>query len=235
MTQIALEPSGRMAGGPDVAPPLASAETTTVHFPRPAGLIRHALPHVAEGMLIPAAMFYAGLWLFNVWGGLFLVAGWSYTAVIRKALRRQRIGGLLALTAVTITVRLLMAVLSGSAAGYFLQPLAARIAVAIALVATAAKGRSLLERMAGDLVPMPDCPAAQAPIRRWFGKASLAWAAMLVVHAVVGAWLLFTQPIEVYVVANTTMNAAVKGGGIGGSALWLLSTLRNAGIGVRFG
>ncbi len=228
MTQVALDVHGRVAGGLD-------APATTVQFPRPVALLRRALPHLLEGMLVPAAVFYLGLWLLGVWGGLAFVATWSYGAVVRRAVRRQRVGGLLALTALTITVRLLMAVLSGSAAGYFLQPLLARVAVAVALVYTAAKGKSLLERIAGDFVPMPDCPVASGPIRRWFGKASLAWAVLLVVHALVGAWLLFTQPVEVYVLANTTMNAAVKGGGIGGSALWLLNTLRNAGIGVRFG
>ncbi len=227
MTQIALDAHGR-AGGGLAAPP------TTVQFPRPVALLKRALPHVLEGMLVPAAMFYLGLWLISVWGGLFFVAAWSYGAVIRRAIRRERVGGLLALTALTITIRLLMAVLSGSAAGYFLQPLFARVAVAVALVWTAAKGKSLLERIAGDFVPIPDCPIAQGPIRRWFTRASVAWAALLVLHATVGAWLLFTQPVEIYVLANTTMNAAVKGGGIGGSALWLLATLRNANIGVRF-
>jgi uncharacterized membrane protein len=218
-------------------PPVDGVDTHAglVRLPRLRSMVRHALPHVVEGSLLPVAVFYLALYLSDVWGAIIAALIWSYLGVARRALARQRASGLLIITALTLTVRFLISFFSGSVTVYFLQPAAANLVVAAAFAGSVWSGRPLLERLAGDFVPMDESLTARPCIRRFFRHISLLWAVVLVVHTALGVWLLFSVSVETYVLVKSILNAVVKGGVILLSAWMFRRVLRRRGYAVAYG
>ena len=171
---------------------------------------RHAVPHLVEGALIPVVVFYLALWAFGVWGALLAALSWSYLALARRAITGSKAGGVLMVTAVTLTVRFAMAVATGSTAVYFVQPVLAKAVLALALLWTLRSPRPLIRHIVNDFVPISDETAARWPMQLFFHQASLIVAGVLMAHAVVGLGLLVSQPIEVYVTSKTILNTVVK-------------------------
>ena len=79
-----------------------------LEIPRLRAMARHALPGLIEASVIPLVVFYGALWLVGVWGGLAASLLWSYTAVARRLVTRQKVPGLLLLGVVGITARTVM-------------------------------------------------------------------------------------------------------------------------------
>lgn len=192
-------------------------------------LAMRALPNVVEGVVVPTAVFYLALPGYGVWGALVATTAASYVLAGRRLLQKRRVGGLLLLGLVTLTFRLVLAVATGNPALYYLQPIGAKLVVAVAFLASLRSATPLLQRLAEDFVVLP--PAAHGPLRRFFAAASAGWAVMLVTHSVVAGWMLVTQPIEVYVVAKTAANLVFKGGAVLATYLGFRMTVRRLGIG----
>src|SRR5256885_16974806 len=91
-------------------------------LPRLRPLARHALPHVLEASLIPLGLFYLSMWLIGVWGALGVALLWSYGALLRRVITRRRVPGILVLGSLALTMRTVVAMISGSVVVYFLQP-----------------------------------------------------------------------------------------------------------------
>ena len=207
--------------------------TEVVRVPGLRAGMSHALPNLAEGTLAPFVAFYVGLWAAGTWGGLLAAIAWSYAALIRKVLRGDTTGGLLLLTAATLTARAAIALASGSIVVYFLQPVVAKVVVAAVLARSARSGRPLLLRLTRDLFDLPDHLVDRPAIAGWFRRASYCWAALLVAHAALGLGMLLLMPAELYVIAKTIANVAVKGGGIAASVWLFRRTASRAGVDIR--
>lgn len=205
-----------------------------VRMPRVRSMLRHALPYVIEGTLLPVIVFYVALYLSDVWGAIIAALIWSYLGLARRALARKRMSGLLVVTALTLTVRFFVSFFSGSVTVYFLQPAAANLAVAATLLASVWTGKPLLERLAGDFVPLDDSLTDRPCIRGFFRKISLLWAVVLIAHTVLGVWMLYSMSIETYVLVKSIQNAAVKGGMILVSIWMFRRLLRRRGYAVAF-
>jgi hypothetical protein len=198
-------------------------------------LARHALPHLFEATLVPLAIFYAALWVLGVWGALGAALVWSYGAVLRRAVTGRRIPGVLAIGAMLLTIRTVIAVASGSVFIYFLQPTLGTVAVAGAFLLSVPAGRPLAERLAADFVPISPDLLARPFMRRFFVRISLLWALVQLTNAAVTIWLLLSQPVATYVVAKTFVSLAATAAAIAVSTLWFTRAMRGHGISVRFG
>src|SRR3954467_15477047 len=93
-----------------------------VEIPRLRTMARHALPHLIEATIVPLILFYAFLWTAGVWGALVAALGWSYAAIIRRAVTGQRIPGILVVGTLGRPPRAIAAFASGSPFLSFLQP-----------------------------------------------------------------------------------------------------------------
>jgi intracellular septation protein A len=198
------------------------------HFeiPRVRDLARHAIPHIVEATLVPLGLFYAFLWLVGVWGAILAALGWSYIAVARRLLTGRRIPGLLVLGTVGITARTLLALASGSAFLYFLQPSLVTGIVGGAFLLSVPAGRPLAQRLAHDFVPLPPALVGHPAIQRVFVRITLLWALVNLVNAAGAIGLLLSQPVATYVAAKTAMSWVVTGGGVALSAWWFKRTVR---------
>lgn len=204
-------------------------------MPRLRSLIRHALPHVVEGTLLPVAVFYLALWLTSVWGALVAALVWSYAVIIRKMMKGKRVGGLLLITAATLTLRTLIAFMSGSVIIYFLQPALAKLLVAGAFLITLRGSEPLIQKLMSDFVPMPGQLLRKPGTRRLFVRLSVMWALILVIHTVIGLWLLFSQSVATYVAVKTFLNFAVKGVAIGATVWAVRRSIGRQGFRLEFG
>jgi hypothetical protein len=193
-------------------------------------MARHALPHVVEGTLVPLGLFYALLWLVGVWAALVGALAWSYTAILRRALLRRRIPGVLLLGALTLTVRTIIALATGSLFVYFLQPTLGTVALAGAFLASIPAGRPLAERLAADFVPFPPSMIAHPLARRLFLRITLLWAFVLLANAALTLWLLVSEPVTTFLFTKTISSLVVTGSGIGLSTLWFRRSMRRHGL-----
>jgi hypothetical protein len=202
------------------------------HFemPRLRTLARHAAPHVVEGTIVPLVLFLLMLHFVGVWGAVLIGLGWTYVAVARRLVTRQRVPGILLLTAVTLTARTAIAMLSGSVVLYFLQPTLGTALVAAAFLLSVPLRRPLAERLARDFCPIPSGVLAHAPVRRFFLQISLLWAFTQLANASVTLWLLLSQSLATFLVAKTLVSWGLTGGAILVSTLWFRRSMRRNGV-----
>lgn len=207
---------------------------TTVHLPSPRALARHALPHLVESAFVPAALFYAMLWVLGVWGALFAALGWAYLAMARRLVKRQRIPAMLWLATGILTARTAVSLATGSILVYFLQPTATTFLVAFAFLISVPLGKPLALRLARDLCPLDPDLLARSCVRRFFLSVSLLWSFVFLSNASVTLWLLFEQSLKSFVLEKTLFSWAITIGAIGVSVLMFRRTLRGDGIALRW-
>jgi hypothetical protein len=202
------------------------------HFeiPRLRTLARHAAPHVIEGTVIPLALFLLTLRFLGVWGAVLIGLGWTYAAIARRLVMRQRVPGILVLTAVTLTARTVVAIVSGSVVVYFLQPTLGTALVAAAFLLSVPLGRPLAGRLARDFCPIPSEVLSHAPVRRFFLQITLLWAFTQLANATVTVWLLFSQSLATFLVAKTLVSWGLTGSAIAVSTIWFHRSMRRHGI-----
>lgn len=200
-------------------------------IPRLRDLARHALPHVVEATLIPLTLFYVALWAVGVWAALITGLVWSYSCILRRVLRGNRIPGILVLGAVGLTARFVVAVATGSIFVFYLQPTLGTLLVAGAFLVSLPAGRPLAQKLASDFCPLPAGLLERAPVRRFFQRITLLWAFVHVVNAGATLFLLLTQPVGVYVVAKVAVGWTVTGTGIVVSTLWFRRMMSSSGAG----
>ena len=216
----------------------AEAPATETHhhliLPKLWSMARHALPNVLEGTVWPFVIFYVFLWTTNVWGALLGALAYSYIGVARKLLLGKRVSGLLAITAITLTVRTILGLASGSVVVYFLQPSLAKVALAVGLLFSLISREPLLVKLAKDFVPLSDDIMARPCVRKFFVHATVLWVVLLVLHSGLATYVLFNESVEYYVAFKSVLNLVVKGGGIGLSLWWFTQTARRNGMRVSF-
>jgi hypothetical protein len=205
-------------------------DADALRLPSLRALARHALPHLAEATLIPLGLFYAFLWLAGIPGAILASLAWSYGAVVRRLVRRERVPGLLLLGVVSITARTLAAFVSGSTFFYFLQPSLSAVAIGGIFLLSTLSHRPLAERLVGDLVPLPASLLARPAIRRVFVQITVLWAFINLLNAGLAIGLLVSQPVAVYVVAKTVMSLMVTGTALAVSARLFVRTARQPAL-----
>jgi hypothetical protein len=212
--------------------PIASPESRAgLRFPGVRSIVRHATPQVVDGMVMPMVAFYIGLVFAGVWGGLIGAMVWSYIGVGRRMIS-GRMSGLILLAAVSVTVRMVVTALSGNVQIYFLGPAIGEAALGLAFLASSYRGVPLAERLAGDFVPFG---TDAAEMRAAFRRLTLLWAAVFVVHAGIGIWMLYTESLQVYVAARTGVAIGVKALAVAASVLVFRASMRRQGVRIEFG
>ncbi len=181
--------------------------TPQFELPRLRVLARHAVPRFVEGTVIPVSLFMVMIRLTGVWGAMFVGLAYSYIAAVRRLVRGRQVPGIILLGTVTVTARCALALGTGSAFVYFLQPMFGAIIVASAFVVSVVMGRPLAQRLAVDFCPIPASFLQDDRVRQFFSRISLLWSLVFVTNASVTFWLLLTQPTATFVLAKTAVSA----------------------------
>ena len=194
--------------------------STSFEMPRLRTLARQALPKLLESTVLPVGLFVGVLHFFGLWGAIIAGLGWSYAAVLRRVVTRQRIPGLLVIATLTLTARSVLAFATGSSVLYFLQPTLGTALVAVAFVVSVVLGRPLAQRIATDFCPIPEHVTADERVRRCFLGISLLWAVTCLVNASVSLWLQFTQSVGTFVLTKSLTQGALTVVAVTISVLW---------------
>lgn len=202
--------------------------------PRPRSLVRHALPNLVEGKLIPVLLFVGFLELAGTTGALLTALAWSLACIGYRTATKRKIPGLVLISTLGLVARTVVAMASGSLVVYFLQPTITTALVGIAFAVSVPLGRPLAERLAHDFCPLDPDSASHPALRRFFLRFSLAWAAVSLINAAVTLWVLLTQSPTTFVVIKSFMGPTFTGALLLGAVPWFRRSMRSAGVAVRF-
>lgn len=205
-----------------------------VHLPSPKALIFHAVPHLVESAVGPAALFYLMLVVLGSHGALIAALAWCYAALARRIVTRRGVPGILIIGAILFTVRTVISLATGSLFIYFLQPTLGTYLVAMAFLISVPLGKPLAERLARDFCPLDGELLARDAVRRFFLRVSLLWTATMLVNASLSLWMLMAWPIKSFVILKTIVSLVVTAVGITVSTMWFRKALHGEGLALRW-
>jgi len=209
---------------PDDGPPLVSKRQVV------AVIVRRGGPKVFEATVVPGALFYTCL----VWGGLGLAyvaaLAWIYICIGRRRLQRRPISVLLVLAAIGITARTAIAVWSGSAFVYFVQPVAVTVLTGAVFLLSLVINRPLIGRFAGDFWPMTPEVAANPAVVSLFRGLTLLWAGVNLTTAALTFGLLLSLPLATFVAVKQVTGLGITVAAIAVTITWSHRTACREGI-----
>jgi hypothetical protein len=190
---------------------------------------------VVEGLVAPIALFYLTLMVAGFRPALIAALSWSYVALVRRLVRRERISMILLLGTLLLTARTAVSFATGSTLLYFAQPLLGTVLIALVLVASAIIRRPFTQRFAHDFCPLDPQILSLPQVQRFFIRVSLMWAAVLLVNSGVVAWLLVTSSLKTFVLERTGITWGLTALAIVLSIHGFSSTMRRSGYSVQWG
>lgn len=201
-----------------------------IELPSLAAIARRTVPHMLEATIFPAALFYAVLVRFGTGAAMIATLAWSYTALVRRLVRHERVPAILLLALGGVTARTAVGLLSGSAAMYFVQPVVTTAVMAAVFLASIAVGRPVVAALAVDFCPVGPEVTTRPGVIRLFRRLTVLWAG---VHLATGAAtlaLLVALPLPAFVLCKTVVCLALTGGGVGITVALALRTVRLEGF-----
>ena len=196
--------------------------------------LRHALPNIIEGKVIPVLLFVGLLQMVGTVPALIGALVWSLGALLRRALLRQTTSGLLVLTTLGLVARTMAALLTGSLVIYFLQPTVATGLVALTFLASVVIGRPLAERLMMDVCPVDDETRSHPTLRRFFSHVSLWWAFTSAVNFSITLWLLLSHSPTTFVLVKSVLGPATTAITLSVGYFWFKTLAARAGTSVVF-
>ena len=207
---------------PDVAAPL--------ELPSLVAIARRTVPHLLEATIVPAAIFYVVLVRLGTGAAMVATLAWSYTALVRRLVRRERVPAILMLALGGLTARTAVGVLSGSAAMYFVQPVVTTAVMAAVFLGSLAVGRPVVAALAVDFCPVGPEVTTRPGVTRLFRRLTVLWAG---VHLTTGAAtlvLLLTLPLPTFVLLKTFICLGITALGAAATVALALRTVRQEGL-----
>jgi uncharacterized membrane protein len=201
----------------------------------PSAIARHAARTVLLASVVPMAAFYLALSGFGLTVAIWVALAWYYGGVLLRVARRRPVVGAMLLGAGLMTVRAMVALWTGSAFVFFLQPVAGTIATATSFALTALAGRPLIERLAHDFVPVPPELSHRLRTNRFFSYASFVWALVYGINAAGTVWLLVSSSLNSFMLFKTLLSPLLTGVAIAATYLVLRRSLRREGVHLRWG
>lgn len=204
-------------------------------MPCPKAVVRHALPNIVVGKIIPVALFLSFLGLVGQTGALLAALGWSLAVVVHRRRLGESIPALILLSTIGLVAKTVLALATGSLVVYFLQPTLSTAAVGLAFLASVPLNRPLAEKLAHDFLPFEPATAEHPLLRLFFLRLSLLWAFTSLVNASFTLWLLFTQDVTTFVLIKSILGPVFTAVTIGIALVWFRHRLKQDGLHLRFG
>ena len=196
--------------------------------------VRHAVPNVVHGKLVPLVVFLVALRYVGTVPALLAALAWSAGLVVVRRRRGQVVPGLVVLGVATLTARTVAAVATGSMVVYFVQPTITTAFVGCAFLASVLLGNPLAQRLARDFLPFDDDTVAHPLVEQFFVRLSLLWAFTSLVNAAVTLWLLLTQSTTTFVLVKSLLGPTTAMVTVATMLIWLRSRIARAGVPVRW-
>lgn len=196
---------------------------------------RTAGSHIVEGVVVPGVTFYAVLQTVSLRWALIAALLWTYLVIGIRLARRERVPGVLLLTAGLFTARTGLAMWANSTFVYFLQPSLGNLCVALLLLASLVPGKPLTRRLADDFCSLPAGLDDRPRVRQFFMRLTLLWALVCAVSGGAGLLLLIHQSVGAFLALRAVVTYGLIAVGIAVSTVWFRATLRGEGLRLVFG
>jgi uncharacterized membrane protein len=201
-----------------------------VELPSLAAIARRTLPHLLEATIIPAALFYVVLVRFGTGAAMVATLAWSYSALVRRLVRKERVPAILLLAMGGLTARTAAGVLSGSAAMYFLQPVLTTVLMAAVFLCSLVVGRPVVAALAVDFCPVGPAVTTRPAVVSLFRRLTVLWAGVHLMSGAATLALLLSLPLPTFVLLKTVVCLAITGTGVAITVALALRTVRREGL-----
>lgn len=198
-------------------------------IPNIRAVVRHALPNVLEGKVIPLLLFVGFLELLGTTWALLVALGWSLTTIGYRKATRRRISGLIVLSTAALAAKTIVALATGSLVVYFLQPTLTTVVIGALFLVSIPLGNPLAQRLAYDVLPFDDTTKSHPQMRRFFVRLSILWSFTSMLNAAITIWLLFTQSTTTFVLVKAILGPTTGVVTVGSVFLWFRWTLGRTG------
>ncbi len=205
-----------------------------LELPRPLRLLRTAALSLGESAGLPIGAVALAAWLGGRDAGV--LAGLAVTwiiALIRK-ITTGSVPGLLAISAVLLTVQAVVILATGSLWIFLLHFPLANLCLCVLFARTARGPAPLCARLAGEMIALRQPATHQPGLLRFFQRATAAWAGIFLLLAASLAVLLITEPTATFLLLSSVATVSFVVAGTGASILWFRSVLRRHGLRLRF-
>jgi hypothetical protein len=217
-----------------VVPEVVWVSTQHLELPRPWRLMLTAGWNLAESLGLPAAGYVAGAKLGGQAAGMVTAATVVWlTVAVRKVVTRS-VPGLLAISALLLTLQAVLVIATGSLLLFLLQFPLTNLALCVLFARTAPTRRPLVAQLAAEVVALRQPSSNHPGLHRFFQGATWLWAAIFAVSTVGLAALMATQPVKVFLLLTTAVTIGGVVAGTAASVLWFIRVLRRSGLRVRF-
>ena len=213
-----------------VTNPAPAADDARHACPTLGAVVRRVSLSLLVACLIPAVLFYTTFVLAGVWTAILVALCWSYGAIIFRAVTGRRTSGLLMLTALLITARTALALLTDSTFVYFLQPIVSDGVVATLFLLSLVSARPMVARLAGDFYPMDHELSVRPRVQRLFWRLTLMWAGLCLGKALMTLWLLQSQSLETFVLVKSVSVLSINATAIGVTICAAVLVARKEGL-----
>lgn len=167
------------------------------------GLARRSLPHLLEATVAPTLLFYVLLVTIGSRAAMIGVLCWTFVAVTRRLARGRALPAILLLTTIGLSVRTLVALVSGSTFAYFVQPIATTVVLAAVFGGSVLVGRPVVARFASDFCQFTPEIGGRPRVVRLFRGLTLLWAGVHITTSVATFAMLVSLPTATYVLLKT--------------------------------
>lgn len=197
--------------------------------PRLADLLpaaRTALGRIGLGGILPILTFYL---LYRVGGPMLGILGGMTVSLLALAIQARRIGRLDPIVLLPMAVILIQgsaAIALDSVELYLAAPAVENILWGIALTGSVLLRRPLVRVIARELDLIPAGYADSATVGHALRHVTLAWGLAAFVKAAIRLWLLFSLPLEAFLVVHTVVNFTINGATTAFSFWWPLRATR---------
>ncbi len=196
--------------------------------------VRHALPNVVEGKVLPVVLFVVLLQFSGSTAALIGSLGFSLAALARRRLRSEEITGILILTTVGLLARTVAALATGSLVVYFLQPTITTALVGLTFVGSVVIGKPLAERLMADVCPVDEQTRSHPHLRRFLSHLSLWWAFTSAVNFSITLWLLLNQSPTTFVLVKSVLGPLTTTATFVVAFFWFRAVMARSGTQVVF-
>jgi intracellular septation protein A len=191
---------------------------------------RRAIPQAFEAAIVPAVIFLVVARFANDQLAIGAAFGWALATISWRLATRRRIPGMMILAGVTLLVRSIVGIASGSTFLYFLQPNIGGFCLAGAFLVSVSLDRPLARRFAGDFCALPHHVLADGGVHRFFRRISVMWGTFGLAKTALALWLLTTQPTGLYVATRTVFSIAFTVVLVAVSTVWFRRTVTANGL-----
>jgi intracellular septation protein A len=176
---------------------------------------RRAIPQAFEAAIVPAVIFLVVARFADDQLAIAAALGWAVATIAWRLATRRRVPGMMILAGVTLLLRSIVGIASGSTFLYFLQPTI---------------DRPLARRFAGDFCALPHHVLADGRVHRFFRRISVMWGTFGLAKTALALWLLTTQPTDLYVATKTVFSIAFTVVLVAVSTVWFRRTVTANGL-----